>query len=87
MARYKGRRSSEANERDFPHVVEIPVPLGGLGRRLDAMHEFHAQRGIQSHHGRGRHDEGQDFVRWCFADPTVAAAFAAEFDGNFLAGR
>jgi hypothetical protein len=32
MARYKGRMSPKAIERDFPHVVEIAVPPGGLVR-------------------------------------------------------
>jgi len=30
MPRYKGRMSPKAIERDFPHVVEIAVPPGGL---------------------------------------------------------
>ena len=52
---------------------------GKLGKRLDAMHDFHTGRDIQSHRGRGRHEVGQDFIRWCFADPIVAEVFAAEF--------
>ena len=31
VARYKGRMSPKTIERDFPHVVEIAVPPGGLG--------------------------------------------------------
>ena len=30
----------------FPYVVEILVPLGGLGKQLNAMHKFHTQRGM-----------------------------------------
>lgn len=41
MTRYKGRQSAEAVEKDFPHFVDMVVPLGGLGNRLDAMYEFH----------------------------------------------
>jgi hypothetical protein len=84
MARYKGRRSPAVVERDFPNIVEMPVPPGGLGKRLDAMHDFHTGRNIQSHRGRGRHEEGQDFIRWCFADPIVAEVFAAEFGGKCI---
>ncbi len=85
MARYKGRSSPKSIERDFPHMVEIIVPLGGLGKRLDAMHAFHTERGIKSHHGRGRRDsDGRDHVRWCFADAATADAFAAEFNGTRL---
>jgi hypothetical protein len=41
MTRYKGRQSAKAIERDFPHIVEMVVPEGGLGKRLDAMYDFH----------------------------------------------
>ena len=29
MTRHKGRASAKAVERDFPHFVDIVVPLGG----------------------------------------------------------
>ena len=51
---------------------------------LDAMHAFHAERGIQHHHGRGRREEGRDHIRWCFADAATADAFAAQFAGKRL---
>jgi len=38
MPRYKGRASPKAIERDFPHIVEMRVPLGGFGSKLNAMH-------------------------------------------------
>jgi hypothetical protein len=41
MTRYKGRQNANAVERDFPHIVDIVTPLGGLGLRLDAMYDFH----------------------------------------------
>ena len=31
MTRYKGRTSARAIERDFPHIVDMAVPFGGLG--------------------------------------------------------
>jgi len=37
MTRYKGRQSANAIELDFSHFVDMVVPLGGLGNRLDAM--------------------------------------------------
>ena len=79
MTRYKGRRSTKAVERDFPHFVEIVVPPGGLGRRLDAMYEFHSRHGIKPQRGQGRHDADGSVIRWCFADPELAKAFAGEF--------
>jgi hypothetical protein len=45
MNRYKGRQSAQSIERDFPHIVEMIVPLGGFGKKLDAMYndpmQFH----------------------------------------------
>jgi hypothetical protein len=71
MTRYKGRTSPEAVERDFPHHVEMIVPLGGFGKKLDVMHEWHSARGIEAMHGRGRRDEkGRNYIRWCFSGPT-----------------
>ena len=84
MSRYKGRKSQRAIEREFPHVVEIAVPPGGLGKRLDAMHEFHRARGIQACLGLGRRDKGRDYLRWYFTHPAAADAFAAEFDGTVI---
>jgi hypothetical protein len=45
-AHYKGRFSAKLIERDFPHIVEVVVPPGGLGTKLDAMYAFHTQHGI-----------------------------------------
>jgi hypothetical protein len=79
MARYKGQNSAIINERNFPHIVEIVVPPGGLSKTLDAMYEFHARYGIHAKRGQGQYTKGQNFIRWCFADREVAAAFAREF--------
>ena len=78
MSRYKGSQSANAVEREYPHFVEITVPSGGLGQRLDAMYELHARHGIRAQRGHGRHDANGS-ARWCFADPAIAAAFAKEF--------
>jgi hypothetical protein len=45
MSRYKGRTKPTLIERDFPHHVEVIVPLGGLGTRLDAMHDWQRTKG------------------------------------------
>ena len=79
MNRYKGTANTKAVERDFPHFVDVVVPLGGLGARLDAMYEFHTQHGIKPQRGHGRHDANGSVIRWCFADAAVAEAFAREF--------
>ena len=84
MARYKGRLRSKTFKRAFPHIVEVAVPRGGLGKRLDAMHTFHAERGIEACLGRGRREENLSFLRWYFTSPTTAEAFASEFHGLYL---
>ena len=84
MARYKGRKSANNIARDFPHVVEIVVPPGGLGKQLNAMYAFHKQRGIQVTHLPRRRDDERDYLRWCFARRAIAEAFADEFTGRLL---
>jgi hypothetical protein len=81
--RYKGRPSAKIVARDFPFIVEIAVPTGGLGKR-NAMHAFHNQRGIQVAHTRHRHEDEQDFLLWCFARRAIAEEFAAEFGGSLM---
>jgi len=84
MARYKGRPSSKAFKREFPHIVEVAVPPRGLGKRLDAMHVFHTERGITACLGRGRRKDSQHYIRWYFADTMIAASFAVEFGGTLM---
>ena len=80
MSRYKGRQSAKAIEQDFPHYVDVVVPEGGLGMTLNAMYEFHARQGIPPKRGHGqRREDGRSVIRWCFADPALATAFATEF--------
>jgi len=70
MTRYEGRSSASAIEKDFPHIVEMIVPLGGFGKKLDDMYECHWARDIEAMRGSGRRDEsGRFYVRWSFADP------------------
>jgi hypothetical protein len=80
--RYKGRPSAKTIARDFPFIVELAVPLGGYGKKLNLMHSFHDQRGIQVAHVRHRHEDDRDFTLWCFARRAIAEGFAAEFGGS-----
>ena len=82
--RYKGRPSNKTIARDFPFIVEIVVPPGGFGKRLNAMDTFHNQRGIQVAHVRHRHEDDSDFALWCFARRAIAEEFAAEFGGTLM---
>jgi hypothetical protein len=83
MPRYKGRASAKEIEKDFPHTVEMRVPLGGLGSKLNAMHQWHEARGIRAIHSTGRRDENnRDYIRWCFAESKnrmMAATMATYF--------
>jgi len=54
------------------------LPVGGLGKALDAMHEFHTRHGIQGH-TRRRHEDGRDYILWHFADRQLAKDFADIF--------
>jgi hypothetical protein len=83
MTRYKGHQSAKAVEQEFPHFVDIAVPPGGLGPRLNAMYDFHARHGIQPKRGQWRRaDDGGSVIRWCFTDQARAGAFASEFNGK-----
>jgi hypothetical protein len=81
---YKGRINTKETERHYPHIVELMVPLNGFAPKLNAMHEWHSTRGIQSQRGSGRYHKGRHYVRWCFAGPEDAKAFQAEFGGKLI---
>jgi len=65
--------------RDFPFVVKTTVPPGGFGKRLNAMHSFHRDRGIQLAILPHQHDAGGNYLLWCFDSPPIAEKFAEEF--------
>ena len=46
MSRYKGRQSAKHVEREFPHFVDVVVPPGDLGTKLDGMYDFHVLYGV-----------------------------------------
>jgi len=64
---------------DFPFVVKISLPPGGLGKRLNAMHDFHYHRGIQLAVLPHQHDIGGNYLLWCFSGSSTAEEFAAQF--------
>ena len=78
MSPYKGTPSSKT------YTVEIVVPKGGLGRRLEDMHDFHRQRAITDHYVPGRRDRERDYIRWFFEELATAEAFAAQFSGTLV---
>src|SRR5262245_48463800 len=78
MSPDKGTTSSKT------YTVEIVVPKGGLGRRLEDMHDFHRQRAITDHYVPGRRDRERDYIRWFFEELATAEAFAAQFSGTLV---
>ena len=81
---YKGRIGTKETERHYPYIVELRVPPNGFGTRLNDMHRWHFNRGIQSQRGRGRYHDGRHYVRWCFGDQEDAKAFQEEFGGELI---
>ncbi len=80
MTFYKGATKTNSIERDFPHHVEMIVPEGEFGKRLDKMHDWHGARSIKPRFGRGqRHENNRVYVTWCFADAAMADSFRASF--------
>ena len=88
MSRYKGRTDPKEIERAFPHIVQMIVPSGGFGMKLDDMYEWHWARGIEAMRGRGWRDKSGRFnVQWCFANLITAQDFARKFGGSIVMGR
>ena len=72
------------NERHNPHMVELAVPQYGFGPTLSTMHDWHREHGMASKQGASWRDSAGDHVRWSFADPEIANAFAKRFGGRRL---
>ena len=79
MAQRKGERTAAQNESECPYIIELKMPPNGLGAKLDLIHEFHRQRGLDIRRGRGERRNDQDYVRWCFANREDAEAFEKAF--------
>ena len=47
MTRRKGETTGRMNEREYPNIVELPVPLGGFRDTSFAIDAFHRERGIR----------------------------------------
>jgi hypothetical protein len=82
MTGYKGRPSIKYLEHENPFHVDIPIPAGGLRRRLDEMHRWHHDRSTQSVMGGG----GMNVARFCFKDKAIAEEFAKTFLDSACSG-
>jgi len=77
-----------ANERAYPHVVEVAVPRARLDVELNRrIIEFHKSRNIEPRHGRRIFRDGENFFRWCFSDLATARAFVEQFGGEVHKSR
>ena len=72
-------------DRDYSYQVEIVVPEGGLGTRLDEMHAWAMERGLD-YQTRSAGRFPVEAMRFCFRDADVAQAFTAEFSGTMVIG-
>jgi hypothetical protein len=69
-------------------LATVIVPLGGFGKKLDDMYEWHWAKDTEAMRGNGwRDDGGRFYVRWCFANLITAQDFARKFGGSIVKGR
>jgi hypothetical protein len=54
VTRPKGEITGHQNERDFPHLVELPLPSGGFRNQLSEFDAFHRERHLQAGRGGSR---------------------------------
>ena len=87
MTRRKREITGLANERDFPHLVELALPPEGFRDVLLEIHAFHRNQRIPVRRGRSRHDVKQFYIRFCFPDTATADAFRNRFGGECLTYR
>jgi hypothetical protein len=81
MVRRKGERTKWIAEREFPHGVEIEIPPGGLGERLNHLHRWcHEHVGRDGYATTGRVDGVHDFVIFRFKEEPSAAEFRVFVD-------
>ena len=82
MSRRKSEITGHMNERDFPHLVELALPPGGIRDQSLEFNAFHHECGIPIRRGRVRHEVEQFHVRFCFPDAATADAFRERFGGT-----
>ena len=84
MNRRKSGNTRRLNEQEFPHLIELVVPLGSFGSRSAEFETFHRERSIPIRRGRSRHKANQSYIRFCFPDAATADAFRECFGGERL---
>jgi hypothetical protein len=84
MTRRKREIVGFRNERDFPHLVELALPLGPFRSVFLEIDAFHGEQRIPVHRGRSRYEVKQVYIRFCFSDTATADAFHNRFGGECL---
>ena len=80
MPSHKHRDSAREIQKDFRYIVETDVRRGGFGNRWMLCTNSTLVTGVRAINSTGWRDENSGYyVRWCFVDPAIAAAFAKEF--------
>src|SRR6516164_6527682 len=87
MTRRKREIAGLANERDFPYLVALALPPGGLRSVFQEIDAFHRERHIPVRRGRSRYDVKPFYIRFCFPDTATADAFRNRFGGECFTGR
>jgi hypothetical protein len=82
MTRRKREIIGLRNERDFPHLVELVLPVGPFRSVFLEIDAFHRERRIPVRRGRSRHEVKQVYIRFCFPDAATADAFRNRFEAN-----
>jgi hypothetical protein len=81
MVRRKGERTKWIAEREFPHGVEIEIPPGGLGERLNLLHLWcHEHVGRDGYATTGRLQGLRHFASFRFKVEPIATEFRAFVD-------
>jgi hypothetical protein len=72
------------NERNFPFVVQIAVPDGGFGSKLEAINAWHRYSKNKQRRGRPQSLGVKKFWRWCFKSSETAEQFSQRFGGEIV---
>jgi hypothetical protein len=71
--------------RRCPFVVQILMPEGSFGLRLDASNAWHLYSKNKQRRARPHQVEQQKFGRWCFESLSIAKKFSERFSGEIVA--
>ena len=69
MFRRKREITGLMNERDFPHLVELALPLGPFRSVFLEIDAFHREWRIPVRRGRSRHEVKQVYIRYSILLP------------------